>query len=146
MSNKIEVVCPKCDTVNRVIIDKMENSICGRCHAKLFQKTPIHLDEKRFDKHLTKNQLPILVDFWAPWCPPCHMIAPVLEELSKQMSLRLRIIKIDTDQNKELAIKYKIRSIPTLILFKNGQEVSRLTGAHDYADIYSWVNRYLFDS
>lgn len=146
MIDRIEVVCPTCDTINRVYIEKLVNGVCGRCHTKLFLGKPLHLNEMRFQIHLRRNQIPIIVDFWAEWCPPCHIIAPILDQIALKLEPRIRIIKIETEKNKELAIRYGIKGIPTLILFKNGNEISRLIGAHDFNHIYAWITNHLFDS
>lgn len=141
MSENIHVVCPHCDAVNRVPVARLPaGGQCGKCHAPLFTGTPVALDERRFATHLARNDLPLIVDFWAPWCAPCRMMAPVFEEAARRLEPRARPIKINTEEAQGLAMQFGIRSIPTLVVFQNGRESGRTAGAMDLASLMSWAN------
>jgi thioredoxin 2 len=134
------VVCPDCAIVNRVPAERPADAAkCGNCRARLFQGRPVELTAATFDRHLTQYRLPLLVDFWAPWCGPCKAMAPVLEAAAKELELRLRVAKLDTDAVPEVAARYEIRSIPTLILFKAGREAARIAGAMPPAQLKEWL-------
>lgn len=140
MSDSLHIVCPHCDTVNRVPADKLKNQpTCGKCTKALFAAHPIELDSARFMKHLARNDIPVLVDFWAPWCGPCRMMAPAYEQAAQRLEPEVRVVKLNTEEARDVAANYAIRSIPTLALFKNGQEVARQAGAMDVARIVAWA-------
>jgi len=136
----LHIVCPHCHTTNRVApADLGHAPDCGKCHRPLFTGHPVELDEAAFDKHVGRSQLPVLVDFWAPWCGPCRMMAPQFEAAAKQLEPQVRLVKVNTEEAQNLAARHNIRSIPTLALFVNGREVARQPGAMGAADIVRWV-------
>lgn len=140
MADYVHIVCPHCSAVNRVPeIRLAEGPRCGGCHQSLFDGHPIALTATTFQTHITANDIPVLVDFWAPWCAPCKMMAPAYEQAARQLEPRIRLAKLDTEQEPELGGRFAIRSIPTLVLFHRGREVVRQAGAIGAADIVRWV-------
>jgi thioredoxin 2 len=129
-ADSIQIVCPHDGAINRVPATRLaDNPRCGRCSKPLFTGTPLELDESGFDRQIAQNHLPLLVDFWAPWCGPCRMMAPAFEKAARLLEPQLRLAKVNTEQVPALASRLGIRSIPTLILFSGGREAARQSGA-----------------
>ncbi len=144
MSDSVLLPCGSCGAVNRVKADKLtEGPKCGKCHNLLnILNKPVNITSKNFDAEVLKWPGLVLVDFWAEWCGPCKMIAPVLEKISQERAGKLKIVKVNTEQEQELAYRYSISSIPTLMLFKNGQKLNQLSGALPKPQLEKWIDNY----
>jgi thioredoxin 2 len=140
MSESLHLICPNCQATNRLPKDRIDqNPNCGRCHEPLFTGQPVELTSAVFASYLDRNDIPLLVDFWAPWCGPCKMMAPAFVQAAAMLEPHVRLAKVNTDAEQALGARYNIRSIPTLALFKDGQEVARQSGAMNTQDIVRWV-------
>ncbi len=140
MSTTLQVVCPHCNAVNRLPAARLdEGGQCGKCHHALFTAKPVELTGATIDQHIGRSDIPLVVDFWAPWCGPCRMMAPVFAQAAANLEPRVRFAKVNTEEQPDLAGRYAIRSIPTLALFKGGREVARQSGALDLARLTQWV-------
>lgn len=140
MPSTANIVCPKCHKTNRVPdARRREDPRCGACKAPLFGHGPIPLTDATFDKHATRSDIPLLVDFWASWCGPCRMMAPAFEQAAAAWEGRVRFAKVDTDANPAVSQRYQISSIPTLILFQGGRELSRVSGAQSAPQLQQWL-------
>lgn len=142
--DKINIVCPHCLKVNK--IPKKESyakANCGSCKNSLLDTTPINLDESNFDHVVVNSEIPVIVDFWAPWCGPCKMMSPIFNEVSQKYALKALFVKVNTEEQQNLGVKYQIRSIPTLIVYKNGNEVKKVSGALDPLRLSNLVNEHL---
>lgn len=136
----LHIVCPHCHATNRVPSERLgESPDCGRCHRPLFTGKPVPLTTADFDRHAGKSDIPLLVDFWAPWCGPCRMMAPAFEQAAGKLEPRFRLAKVNTEDEQMLGARYAIRSIPTLALFAGGKEIARQAGAMGAADIVRWA-------
>jgi thioredoxin 2 len=144
-ADSLHIVCPHCHTTNRVRVSDMRSSPdCGQCHKALFAGQPLALDASSFDRHIGRSQIPVLVDFWAPWCGPCRMMAPAFEQAAGLLEPQMRLAKLNTEEAQALAARFNIRSIPTLALFVGGKEVARQAGAFRSAqDIAQWARSQL---
>ena len=140
MSTPLHIVCPHCAAINRVPQQRLaDRPDCGRCHQALFAAQPVALTTAAFDKQITSSDIPVLVDFWAPWCGPCRMMAPAFEQAAAQLEPHFRLAKVNTDEEQMLGARYAIRSIPTLAVFHKGREVARQPGAMGAGDIIRWA-------
>ena len=139
--NPLHLVCPHCNATNRVPSDKLQAELnCGKCHQALLTAHPDNLSETAFNAQLAKSELPMVVDFWAPWCGPCRTMAPAYEKVSQDLQGRARFVKVNTEDEQGLAAKYNIRSIPTLAVFAGGREIARQPGAMSAPDLARWVS------
>lgn len=140
MSEQNHVVCAGCGSINNVPESRMgDNPTCGKCKNPLMTGRPLELNEAGFNRFVSKSHQPLLVDYWAPWCGPCKMMAPVFEQAAAQLEPQFRLIKINTEVEQNLAGRMRIQSIPTLAIYKNGQEVIRQPGAMGLNDLLSWA-------
>jgi len=144
MADALHVVCPHCDAVNRVPAERLaQGGNCGRCKQALFPRQPVELDAARFTIHAGRSDLPLVVDFWASWCGPCKMMAPAFATAAARLEPRARLAKVDTEAHPELASRFAIRSIPTLVVLRGGREVARQSGAMDAAALERWITGHL---
>ena len=141
MTESLIVACPSCNTLNRAPRERLAagGGKCGQCGTALFEGHPVALDDRGFESHAAKSDVPLLVDFWAPWCGPCRSMAPQFEKAASSLEPSVRLAKVNTDEQQALAGRYGIQSIPTMVLFHHGREVARRSGAMSAAAIESWV-------
>lgn len=142
MSSPIHVVCPHCHATNRLPPERLaDGGTCGRCKEPLFPGTVTELDQGSFAQHADHSDLPLVVDFWAPWCGPCRSMAPHFAEAARRLEPHYRLAKVNTEEEQQLAARYGIRSIPTMVVFKGGREVARTSGAMPAEALVAWIRQ-----
>lgn len=140
MQHSLIVTCPHCSAANRLAAERLtDKPVCGKCKRSLFTGHPVELDAAKFEAHVTRSDIPVVVDFWAPWCGPCRIMAPAFAQAAHQLEPRYRLAKLNTDEAQGIAGRYGIRSIPTLMIFRNGREVARQSGAMDAGNLVRWI-------
>ena len=138
------VVCPSCGAINRIPPNRpARQAKCGTCHRALFIGAPVTADAAAFERHLTRNDMAMLVDFWAPWCGPCRAMAPAYERAAEEVEPDVRLLKVNTEEEPTLAARYNIRSIPTLMMFHGGHPIAQRAGASDTRSIVSWARAHV---
>ena len=145
MAESLIVACPVCNTLNRAPEDKLASGggKCGKCHSSLFEGHPVALNAQSFESHASKSDIPLLIDFWAPWCGPCRMLSPVVEKVAAANESKAKFVKLNTDDNPNIAGQYQVSGIPCLILFKGGQAVDRIVGYVPEGTINSMLARHV---
>lgn len=140
----MRVICPSCLSINNVPKkDSYLKANCGKCKESLLDNKPINLTNANFDEIVVNSDIPVIVDFWAPWCGPCKMFAPIFNDVSKKYPLKATFVKVNTENEQILGGKYHIKSIPTLVIFKDGKEVKRVSGALDPLRLSTLVNEFI---
>jgi len=139
----MRIVCPHCLSINNVPQkDSYKKANCGKCKKSLLETKPIELTQSNFDEVIVNSDIPVIIDFWAPWCGPCKMMGPVFEKTATKFPLKTLFTKVNTENEQNLGARFGIRSIPTLMIFKNGKEVHRISGALDEGNLTSLVSQF----
>ena len=142
--SKINVICPHCLKINAIPQkDSYSKANCGSCKKSLLDTEPIELDESNFDHVIVNSEIPVIVDFWAPWCEPCKMMAPIFNDVAKKYPLKALFVKVNTETHQNMGSRFNIRSIPTLVVYKEGREKKRVSGALDPLRLSNLVNESL---
>ncbi len=140
----MRIICPHCLSVNNVPQkESYKKANCGKCKNSLLNTKPIELTDSNFDEVLVNSDIPVIVDFWAPWCGPCKMMGPNFEASAKNFPLKMLYVKVNTESEQDLGARFGIRSIPTLIIFKNGVEVHRASGALDETTLNNLASQFI---
>jgi len=144
MADTLHIVCPACSSINSLPRGRLNaGPKCGKCKSELFTGHPVELNSSTFAKSITRSSIPVVVDFWAPWCGPCKMMAPAFAQAAAQMEPSVRFTKLNTDEEQDIARQFNIMSIPTLAIFKGGREIARQAGALDAGRLVSWIKSYI---
>jgi thioredoxin 2 len=144
MENQVHAVCASCNAVNRIPDQRKGKEInCGKCHLPLFGAAPLSLDQTAFSTQISRSDVPVVVDFWAPWCGPCKAMTSVFAQVSAKMDSRARFIKVNTEEEQSVGSQYGIRSIPTLVIFQSGREIARISGSMPAASLEQWLNSHI---
>ncbi len=146
MTDALTLPCPHCATLNRVPRARLaDGGRCGNCHEPLFAGRPLTLTAQNFARH-AEADLPLLIDFWAEWCGPCRAMAPAVEEAARNLEPALRVAKLDTEAAPEIAQRFGIQSIPTLVLMRHGRELGRVSGALSLPQLVAWTRQHLAEA
>ena len=137
------VVCGHCSAINRLPADRNADAAkCGKCGGKVFEGKPVDLSSQTFERHVSRSDIPVVVDFWADWCGPCKMMAPAYAQVAGELEPEFRLAKLDTEAAQDVAARFNIRSIPTMIVFKGGKEVARQSGALPAPQLTAWIRQH----
>lgn len=140
----MRIVCPHCLSVNNVPVkESYKKASCGKCKDSLLDTQPLELTSTNFDEVVVNSDIPVIVDFWAPWCGPCKTMGPTFTKTAKKFPLKTLFVKVNTEDEQNLGARFSIRSIPTLIVFKNGNEVHRVSGALDETSLSNLVSQFI---
>ena len=143
MAKAVHVVCPQCDAVNRIPDGRPAKlAVCGHCGSGLFLGRPLDLGGERFEKHTARNDIPVIADFWAPWCGPCRAMAPIFERAASELEPQARFVKVNVDEEPELAARLGVRGIPALFVVRHGKVVAQQAGLADMRLLQSWVQQF----